>query len=739
MPMNRHAAAGIAPKQILCRVRTKSRTLWALAIVMLLRQLTNAYAAEVPAPSASESAVTATAVAPAAFTVTGPEKVSAEEIPQRVAALASPATVGVYCQKDGDRFYGTGVVIDPAGYILTSTTVVPQGATAVEIYFGDHSRTTARVIEISLPVEAALLKIENNQPFPFLPLADYLPRVGQAAYTLGNAGNMIKLGDGASFSAGVVSGLYQVQSVDSQSGYTGLGIETDAAVNDGQDGGPLLDNSGRVLGILSRSFSPARWQGVAVPTRNILAQMQSFKNNKPAPHLAPRLLPTPATPEGTELANVVRKAADALVRLRVERSFPAEEIKRTDWTDYRKKNPGLATLSEEQRNRAIADFFSADSLLAANQMVRRPSAEVAGIIVSPEGHILTSAFNVQSSDPVYLPKGQTNRQLPEYAGELAGLYTRTSDDYTKSANRVVRIMVVLPGGASVPAEVLGFDLPLGVALLKVAGGLNLPYLDLARESAAASAGEPVALLGVMPGTPGYTINTGIVSAAGRNNGVLLQFDALLNYGNSGGPLLNADGKFLGIATAPIIPAPVMGKILPFNAPANDSNALSLSDFSNCPNSGIGMAAVAERIRDSFPKMREGEGISRQDGVTLGFLPSKESAFSPKVVVGQIRKGSPAEAAELKTGDEIISLEGVGVRSWQEILNYLREKQPGEMVVFEVFRALGKPYLFLNGEKLERAADFEKFLENATDSATVSGKVYRPGIKQQIYLRLGEGR
>lgn len=677
--------------------------------------------------------VEAVAVAPAP--VPAPAKPLS---PEEIAAHAAPATVGVYCQKNGDRYYGTGVLIDPRGYLLTSTTVVPEGATNIEVYLSDHTHFSAVVIEASPPVETVLLRIDaGGRRLSSLTLARMLPEIGAPAYTLGNAGNMIKLGDGASFSAGVVSGLYEIKSVDSQSGYSGLGIETDAAVNAGQDGGPLLDGAGRVIGILSRSYSPVRWQGVAVPVRHILAYMKSFVNGT----IPPELITTGGianTMTGIDdFSALTVKIAPALVALEVERVYPPEQVKRRDWVEYRNSIEGWDKLPDEKRNRLAADFFAADSLLAANQMLRRPAGQVTGLLVSASGYILTSAFNVQSGDMIYLRKDERLPRLPEYEGDIRKLYGRSSDEYTKTSNRVTRINAILPGGHTVAAEIVGFDLALGVALLKVESETTLPFFDIARESATARAGEPIALLGTAPTTQGHTANTGIISATERDQGRLLQFDALLNYGNSGGPLINRAGKFIGLAASPLNPAPLMGKLLPFRTPEDDPGARALSDFPNSPNSGIGMAAAAERIVEALPALQQGAEQSRRGGVKLGFQPTTDSAFAARVVVGQVQTDSPAERSGLKEGDEILTLDGLAVRSWQEIRNYLREKQPGETVTFEVFRALGKPYLFLNGKKFEKPEEIATFIATARDGEKVEGNIYRPGVKQPVYILLGQ--
>lgn len=660
---------------------------------------------------------------------------SAAEAPtQIIAARAASATVGVYSEKDGDRFYGTGVIIDPQGHILTSTTVVPDEAGRIEVYFADHTSAPARIVQISHEVEIALLRLEGRENLPFLPLARELPAIGSPAYTLGNAGNMIKLGDGASFSAGVVSGIYEVQSADSQSGYHGLVIETSATVSHGQDGGPLLDQTGRVTGIITRSYCLARWQGAAVPLKNILAYMPLLLTGQQ------QISHDPLLPEGEGASPFVQSAqkiADALVGLEVKRLYSPERIARRDWVEYRKSIPDWESLPEDRRRLLTADFFAADSLLAANQMLRRPADNVTGLLISPAGYILTSAFNVQSGDMVYIAKGTEKPLLPEYDGDMSRLYGLKSSEYRRVSNRVLSMHAVLPDGRTVPAEIVGFNIPLEIALLKVSVDYELPFFDIAKAQATARPGLAVGLLGVAPGRHRFTINTGIISATGRNNGRFHQFDALLNYGNSGGPLIDAAGNFLGLAGSPLSPAPVMGKILPFTTPVNDPGGRAISDFPNTPNSGIGMAASAGQIMQVLPQMMQGAAVERGSGIYLGFSPSAESAFSRRVVVGRVTDNSPAQRAGLQTGDEVLTVDGVALRSWKELRDYLGEKRPGDTVLLEVFRSLGKPYLFMNNRKFEDAQELLDFIGESPDGLEVSGKVYRPGVRQQIYLTLGK--
>lgn len=654
-----------------------------------------------------------------------PGAYAAEETTLRIAREAAAATVGVYAQKGDDKFYGTGVIISHDGYILTSTTVVPSGSGIVEIYFPDHTRYPARIIESSTQTEAVLLKAEGRK-LPCLKLSTELPRIGEAAYTMGNSGNMIKLGDGTSFSSGIVSGIYEIKSADNQSGYQGLAIETDAAVNPGTDGGPLINSRGQIIGIISRGFSTLRWQGVAVPSVRIIKDLKQLPKKSIAP---PDKNNKPGTPIWLQ---TYRKA---LVGIEVTRHYQPEIIKRPEWSQYRLSLKNWDTFTPQKRKRIMADFFAAESLLAANQMLRRPEGLVTGVLVSPSGFILTSSFNVQSSDMVYLPKGANAPMLPEYQGSVRELYSKKAGEFDRRNNRVLDIKVHLPDGSTVPAEIAGFDTALDIALLKIDPDQHLPFLELDRLAATPQTGEDVFVLGYAQARDSLTVNGGVVSSGLRNNAKMLQFDALLNYGNSGGIVVNNEGQLLGFASTPLKPSPVMGKILPFKMPADDPGARALNDFPNTPNSGIGLAVLTDKVIAALPLMKQGAQITRGSGAYAGFYPSKDSAYASRIIIGSIQKDSPAQKSGLKINDQLLTVDGVGVRSWKEFKDYLKEKKPGDTLALEIFRPLGKPYINLNGKKISNGAQFDLFISSTPDNTTLSGKVVHPGLNQKIFIVL----
>ena len=205
--------------------------------------------------------------------------------------------MGISCSVEKQAgFYGTGAVITPDGYIITSTTVVPAGADDIKVFLDGRKILKAKLVESHKELEATLLKVEAKDLACF-PVAREVPAVGQRAFTFSNANDMMRMGSRASFSMGVFSGYYEVEDMGGESGYHGPAIETTAAVNPGSDGGPIVNQRGQLCGILSLNSSPSRWQGIGVPIMQILEQFQEFKAGK----LKVSFEPVAAAPAGKEL------------------------------------------------------------------------------------------------------------------------------------------------------------------------------------------------------------------------------------------------------------------------------------------------------------------------------------------------------------------------------------------------------------------------------------------------------
>jgi S1-C subfamily serine protease len=138
---------------------------------------------------------------------------------------------------------GSGFVINAEGFIVTNYHVI-SGGRQIQVTLGDQTRYNARSLDIDRSDDLALIKIEPRKPLPYLPLGDSDKlQVGQKVLAIGNP-----FGLEGTLTTGVVSSIGR--SIQSNEGGRLEGmIQTDAAINGGNSGGPLLDSFGSVIGI----------------------------------------------------------------------------------------------------------------------------------------------------------------------------------------------------------------------------------------------------------------------------------------------------------------------------------------------------------------------------------------------------------------------------------------------------------------------------------------------------------
>jgi serine protease Do len=182
---------------------------------------------------------------------------------------------------------GSGFIVDPAGYIVTNEHVVQRAADLkIEVTMNDGKTYNARYIAGDEKKDLAFIKIEAKVDFPFINLDNISPNLlGQTVLVVGNA-----LGYGSSISRGVLSGSKRDITIDEME-YKDL-LQTDAAINPGNSGGPLVDLSGRLVGVSSAKMAftpqgvPTQGLGFAIPAdtvRNIVAEFRKIAQNQPAP------------------------------------------------------------------------------------------------------------------------------------------------------------------------------------------------------------------------------------------------------------------------------------------------------------------------------------------------------------------------------------------------------------------------------------------------------------------------
>ena len=148
------------------------------------------------------------------------------------------------------RALGSGFLISADGRILTNNHVI-SGSSKIEVRFSDGSRYTAKVLVADRADDLAMIQIDPKKKLPFLKLGDSdALQVGQKVLAIGNP-----FGFSGTLTTGIVSSLGR-EIRNENSTLEGL-VQTDAAINEGNSGGPLLDSQGNVIGINTAILAPS--------------------------------------------------------------------------------------------------------------------------------------------------------------------------------------------------------------------------------------------------------------------------------------------------------------------------------------------------------------------------------------------------------------------------------------------------------------------------------------------------
>jgi serine protease Do len=249
-----------------------------------------------------------------------------------------------------------------------------------------------------------------------------------------------------------------------------------------------------------------------------------------------------------------------------------------------------------------------------------------GFIIDPDGHILTNHHVIESAD---------------------------------------RIMVKMADGRTLRARRIGSDPDTDIALIKVDSPRPLPHAPLGN-SDALRVGEWVLAIG-NPLAYEHTVTVGVVSFIGRklfdtSLDRYIQTDAAINFGNSGGPLINARGEVIGINAAISSRASNIG----FAVPINQASAIlpQLRDKGRVSRGYIGVAP-----RDIDPDLQRSLGLSS----SLGAL------------VQDVTPGSPGARAGLRIYDTIVAVDGKPISSNDELIQLIASREPGTMATLQVVR------------------------------------------------------
>lgn len=280
-----------------------------------------------------------------------------------------------------------------------------------------------------------------------------------------------------------------------------------------------------------------------------------------------------------------------------------------------------------------------------------------------------------------IPGGQSFfGRLPDQQVSGSGVII-SADGYILTNNHVVenaaQVVVLLADGTQLPADVVGTDLFSDLAVLKTQG--EMPAVANLGNSDALKPGETVIAIGSPLGDFVNSVTVGVISATGRaldtGNGYrmedLVQTDAAINQGNSGGPLVNLAGEVIGINTLIVrgsglgsAVAEGLGFAIPTNTARVVAEQIISQGYVSHPYLGVRWQAVTPRLARSYD------------------LPVQWGAFITEVV-----SGSPAASAGLRQGDIITRIGGVELDEEHSYINALFASAPGDRVKIEIARGM----------------------------------------------------
>ena len=214
---------------------------------------------------------------------------------------------------------GSGFIVDPAGYIVTNQHVVERAADLkIRVTTNDGKTRDAHYIVGDDKTDLAFIKIDAKADFPFINLDNISPNLlGETVIVVGNA-----VGYGSSISRGVLSAVKRNITVDNIE-YKDL-VQTDAAINPGNSGGPVIDISGRLVGISSAKMAftpqgvPTQGLGFAIPAdvvRDSVSRFKKIAQKQPATKQQSSTETSTSNAErlfGMQLQDLSRELSDAL-------------------------------------------------------------------------------------------------------------------------------------------------------------------------------------------------------------------------------------------------------------------------------------------------------------------------------------------------------------------------------------------------------------------------------------------
>ncbi|MDA9497457.1 Do family serine endopeptidase [Bradyrhizobium sp. CCBAU 11357] len=269
--------------------------------------------------------------------------------------------------------------------------------------------------------------------------------------------------------------------------------------------------------------------------------------------------------------------------------------------------------------------------------------------------------------------GMPRQRHQMITGEGSGFFI-SADGYAVTNNHVVdhaqSVQVTMDDGTTYTAKVVGTDPKTDLALIKVDGKKDFPFVKFSDQKP--RIGDWVVAVG-NPFGLGGTVTAGIVSASGRDIGNgpyddFIQIDAPINKGNSGGPAFDMNGNVIGVNTA--IFSPSGGSVgIGFDIPASTAKL------------------VVAQLKDKGAVTRGWLGVQVQP-VTSDIADSLGLKEARGAIVDNPQDGSPAAKAGIEAGDVITAVNGSAIKDSRDLARTIAGLAPGTSVKLDVFRKGG---------------------------------------------------
>jgi serine protease Do len=306
---------------------------------------------------------------------------------------------------------GTGIVIDPRGYIVTNFHVVDD-VTSIKVLLGDNSSHVARIVARDHDRDIAVLKIEAGRTLPIVPLGTAMDlMVGEPVIAIGNS-----FGYQHTHTTGIVSAVKRDVTLNKEMSYKSL-IQTDASINPGNSGGPLLNIHGELIGVNVAIRAGAQNIGFAITVDNMIVaatDMLSIRHRLGISH-------------GMIVRDQVDTSNNPVVRTllveRVEAGSPAEKAG-VQAGDIVTQAGGVAVGCSLDLERGFLEKVPGDKVaVTVRRGLTEQNVELALPVGDPRLIAARPMSNAQNSDPIWSRMGmklsmvdvrlvsQTNPQL----------------------------------------------------------------------------------------------------------------------------------------------------------------------------------------------------------------------------------------------------------------------------------------------------------------------------------------